>query len=79
MFLKKNVEFQRTILGELLFPMIQEIIPAQQRDYVPKITGMLIDFSVFEVDDILELFEDNEVLQERVQEAVDLILQNSHK
>jgi hypothetical protein len=54
--------------------MISEITPSQQKDCVPKITGMLIDFSVFEVDDILELFEDKEVLQERVQEAVDLIL-----
>lgn len=61
-------------MGELLFPMISEITPSQQKDCVPKITGMLIDFSVFEVDDILELFEDKEVLQERVQEAVDLIL-----
>jgi hypothetical protein len=34
---------------------------------------MLIDFSVFEVDDILELFDDKEALRERVQEAVDLI------
>jgi len=41
---------------------------------VPKITGMLIDFSVFEVDDILEYFEDNQILKERVQEAVQLII-----
>ena len=58
--------------------MIQEIISAKDKEFVPKITGMLIDFSVFEVDDILELFEDKEALQERVQEAVDLIMQNQH-
>ena len=72
-FMKKPIDFQRTILGELLFPMITEIISAPDKEFVPKITGMLIDFSVFEVDDILELFEDKEALKERVQEAVDLI------
>jgi hypothetical protein len=38
--------------------MISEIINPKDKEYVPKITGMLIDFTVFEVDDILELFED---------------------
>jgi hypothetical protein len=40
---------------------------------------MLIDFSVFEVEDILELFEDKEALKERVDEAVDLILNSNNK
>lgn len=40
---------------------------------------MLIDFSVFEVEDILELFEDKEALKERVDEAVDLILSSNNK
>ena len=40
---------------------------------------MLIDFSVFEVEDILELFEDKEALNERVDEAVDLILNSNNK
>jgi hypothetical protein len=38
--------------------MISDIINPKDKEYVPKITGMLIDFTVFEVDDILELFED---------------------
>ena len=32
----------------------------------PKITGMLIDFDVFEVTDILEFLEDEKVLEERI-------------
>jgi len=39
----------------------------------PKITGMLIDFEVFEVTDIIEFFENEEILKERVQEAEELI------
>jgi len=54
--------------------MIQEVIDPKHKSFVPKITGMLIDFSVFDVDDILEYFEDKETLDERVQEAVSLII-----
>lgn len=38
---------------------------------------MLIDFDVFEVTDILEFLEDEAVLQERIQEATDLIKDTS--
>ena len=75
--MKKNEEFQRLIFGELLFPMIQEIIPNQYKDHVPKITGMLIDFSVFEVEDIFELFEDKMALKERIDEAIELIVSSN--
>ena len=46
-------------MGELLFPKINQIVSKENANHVPKITGMLIDFTVFELSDILELFEDN--------------------
>jgi polyadenylate-binding protein len=57
---------QRQILGEMLFPKIQAITP----ELAPKITGMLIDL---EVPEVIELLEDNNMLQERIQEAKELL------
>jgi len=59
------------MLGELLYPMVKEL--AKDKNLAPKITGMLIDFEVFEVTDIIELLESKEHLVERVEEAEDLI------
>jgi hypothetical protein len=49
-------EKQRTILGELLYPMVEKLVD-NNKDTAPKITGMLIDFEVFEVSEILEFLE----------------------
>lgn len=48
-------EKQSSVLGELLYPMVKEL--AKDKNLSPKITGMLIDFDVFEVSDILEFLE----------------------
>jgi len=42
-------------------------------EIAPKITGMLIDFEVFEVSDILEFLDNKEILKERVMEAEELL------
>lgn len=51
--------------------MVKEL--AKDKALAPKITGMLIDFDVFEVTDIIELLESKEHLIERVEEAEELI------
>jgi len=38
-----------------------------------KVTGMLVDFDNFEVNEIIDLLENDEELNERVKEAEDLI------
>jgi len=60
------------MLGELLYPMVKEL--AKDKALAPRITGMLIDFDVFEVADIIELLESKEHLVERVEEAEELII-----
>ena len=60
------------ILGEMLFPKIKNILKGND-DNAPKITGMLIDFEVFEVTDIIEFLDSNDALIERVTEAQELI------
>jgi len=53
----------------MLFPHIAKINPKN----APKITGMLIDFSIFEVTEILDFLENEEELRERVVEADKLL------
>lgn len=65
---------KRSILGELLFPKIKALLKTDDQN-APKITGMLIDFEVFEVSDIIEFLESDEALLERVKEAEELISQ----
>ena len=73
-FLGFPQEKQRTILGELLFPLVQKHV--SHETLAPKITGMLIDFTVFEVTDIIEFLDNAEILHERVAEAEGLIQTN---
>jgi polyadenylate-binding protein len=69
-FLGQSQDKQRQILGELLFPKVR----ARTTEVMaPKITGMLIDLSVLEVAEILEFLEDESLLNERIQEAKELI------
>jgi len=70
-FTKLDQEKQRSYLGEILFPMVQEII--KEKEDVPRVTGMLVDFEVFELTDILEILESKPLLKERVEEAESLI------
>jgi hypothetical protein len=49
------------------------LIKSNQIENTPKITGMLIDFEVFEVTDIIEFLESDAILLERVKEAEELI------
>jgi len=51
-------------LGELLFPAVSKF--TEDAEKAPKITGMLIDFDVFEVAEILEFLENDDLLKERI-------------
>jgi len=57
-------------LGNLLYPMIAE---KEGNDLAPKITGMLVDLKVLEVNDVLEFFEDPVKLEDRISEAKEII------
>jgi len=69
-FIILDKDKQRNILGELLFPLIRDQVGEK---VAPKITGMLIDLDVLEVNDILEFLEDKDLLTERINEANELI------
>lgn len=61
-------EMQKQMLGERLFPLIQQ----SQPDLAAKITGMLLEMEVAE---ILTLLESQSELQAKIQEAIDVLNQ----
>jgi len=50
-------------------------IPNCDKDLIPKITGMLIDLEVLELSDIIDILEKDDILSERVKDAVAIILE----
>jgi len=68
-FMKCPQDMQRNILGELLFPQVQK----HCGENAPKITGMLVDFNVMEIQEIIELIESEGQLVERIKEAQELL------
>lgn len=71
-FQKLDEGRQREILGEMVFPMVREMSTMSEEN-VPKITGMLIDFDVFEVDEILEMIQQNDKMLEKIREAEEML------
>ncbi|KAI8641494.1 hypothetical protein BD408DRAFT_418123 [Parasitella parasitica] len=62
-------EIQKQMLGERLYPLINE----QEPEYAGKITGMLLEMNNAE---LLQLLEDKESLHQKVQEATDILKQH---
>lgn len=44
---------------------------------VSKITGMLIDLDILELDEIIEMLMDEEFLMDRIEEALEIINENN--
>jgi polyadenylate-binding protein len=65
---------QKQILGERLYPLVyQQLVREGKRELAPKITGMLLEMDNSEV---LHLVESPEALQEKVEEALEVLQQH---
>ena len=69
-FLEKDSEYQRNMLGTILYPMVLKKVG---EEYAPKITGMLIDFDNFGVPDILEFIESETALNDVIAQAENIV------
>ena len=65
-----DIDEQREVFGNLLFPTVLEIVGPRR---APKVTGMLIGPSVLEVTEILEFIENPKLLQESIDIIIELI------
>ena len=70
-FLELQEEKQRNILGELMYPKVQE--KCDDHAKVSKITGMLIDLEILELEEIVDILNNEEALEERIKEALEVI------
>ena len=76
-FLSLPQENQRSQLGEMIMPLVSRYCDDEYKGDAAKITGMLIDFSVFQVEDILEMMENPKELMDRIREAQNLLQSNT--
>ena len=64
---------KKNILGNLMYERVKSMHHGEA-EQLPKITGMLIDLEVLDLDEILEIIANDEVLQERIEEAIEVLV-----
>jgi len=74
-FMGFDKERQNNILGNLMYHKVMES-GLSKKDLAPKITGMLIDLDILDITEIIEIMENKESLNERVNEALEVINSN---
>ena len=74
-FMGFDKERQNNILGNLMYHKVMES-GLSNKDLAPKITGMLIDLDILDISEIIEIMENKESLNERVNEALEVINSN---
>lgn len=70
-----DTDNQKRKLGTILFPLIQTRLAGTPNgeQLTPRVTGMLIDLDVLNIDDIIESIQNGELLNQRIKEAIELI------
>lgn len=71
-FLKFDKDKQQNILGNIMYHKVVES-NLTNKSYAPKITGMLIDLDILELNEIIDIMENREVMNERINEALEVI------
>lgn len=70
-----DIEAKKRNLGTILFPLIQAKLASSPNgdQLTPRVTGMLIDLDVLNIDDIIESIQNGDLLNQRIKEAIELI------
>jgi polyadenylate-binding protein len=63
---------KKNILGNIMFTRVKDSYHGKEED-LPKITGMLIDLEVLDLDEILDIIRNDDTLKERLEEAVEVL------
>lgn len=70
-FKELTAEDQKNALGTLMYQRIKTVF--KKEEMIPKITGMLIDLEVLDYNEIMDIIQNDELLQERIEEAIEVI------
>lgn len=63
-------EGKKRILGKIIFKLVEIEISKDNIEHVPKITGMLVDFEVFEEQEIIEFIYNKAYRSENIEQAL---------
>lgn len=70
-FMRMSEEVRRSSLGEMMYKQIEKMQTEPEK--ISKVTGMLIDTEILSLDEILEMLNDDNILQERIKEALEIL------
>ena len=70
--MKFEKEKQQNILGNIMYHKVMESSLTDKK-LAPKITGMLIDLDILDINEIIEIMENKDILEERIAEAMEVI------
>lgn len=73
-FLKMSCEYKRNIYGQIILNLISRYLEKDELHHKYKIVGMMIDFELFEDQDIINIINDEKKIIEYVQECLNLLL-----
>ena len=74
-FINLSLDEKKNILGNLMYERVKSK-HTKEPELIPKITGMLIDFDVLDLDEIIEIIGDDDLLIERIDEAIDVLVES---
>ncbi len=75
-FIDFDDDKKRNILGEMMYKKVSTQSGVDPNK-VSKITGMLIDLEILELDEIIEMLLNEEFLMDRIEEALEIINENN--
>lgn len=67
-----STEEKKNILGNIMYERVKSK-HTREAELLPKITGMLIDLDVLDLDEILDIISNDDVLAERIEEACEVL------
>ncbi|KAL4511700.1 hypothetical protein ABPG72_012545 [Tetrahymena utriculariae] len=69
----KTDEQKKQILGKPLIEKITQLLPENQKILAPKVTALLLDFEIYEPEEVIAMLNSEEELKENINTSLELI------
>ncbi|KAL4471477.1 hypothetical protein ABPG74_008370 [Tetrahymena malaccensis] len=73
----KTDEQKKQILGKPLIEKITQLLPENQKSLAPKVTALLLDFEIYEPEEVIAMLNSTEELKENINTSLELIQENT--